>query len=72
LSEKKNLVESGPLASVRDLLVNTQKKNLRNDSESGCGWLYSTKTLNQRKILRKTQKDDTVLKNYEKDTQTEI
>jgi len=32
------------------------------DGESGCGWLYSTKTPNQRKIVRKTQKDDTVLK----------
>jgi len=37
---------------------------LRNDGESECGWLYGTKTLSQRKTLQKTQKDNTVLKDY--------
>jgi len=45
------------MASVSDLLVNTQKKN---SGESGMGGY--AKTLNQTNILRKTQKDDTVLK----------
>jgi len=45
---------------------------LRNDGESGCGWLYSIKAPNQLKVLRKKQKDDTALKTYEKDTETEI
>jgi len=40
------------------------EKNLRNDGESGCGWLCSTKTPNQQKVFKKKQKDDTVLKNY--------
>ena len=40
----------------------SEKKNLRNEGESRCGWLYNTKTPNQRKMLRKTQKEDTVLK----------
>jgi len=38
--ERRNLAERGPLASARDLLINTQKNNLRNDGESGYGWLY--------------------------------
>jgi len=28
-----------PLATVPGPLANAQKKNLRNDGESGCGWL---------------------------------
>jgi len=35
-----NLAERGAVASVGDLQVNTQKKNLRSNGESGCGWLY--------------------------------
>jgi len=37
-----NLDKRGPLAIVCGPLANTQKKNLRNDSESGCGWLTKT------------------------------
>jgi len=33
LSQGGNLAKRGPLTSA-------QKKNLRNDGESGCGWLY--------------------------------
>jgi len=33
LSWEANLTE-------RDQLANTQKKNLKNGGESGCGWLY--------------------------------
>jgi len=35
-----NLAKRGPLATVRGPLANTQKKNLLNDDESGCGYLY--------------------------------
>jgi len=34
-----NLDKTGPLATVRGPLVNTQRKNFRNDGGSGCGWL---------------------------------
>jgi len=34
-----NLAERGQLASVGDL-QSTLKKHLRNNGESGCGWLY--------------------------------
>jgi len=34
-----NLAKRGPLAIVWGPLANNQKK-LRNDGESGCGWLY--------------------------------
>jgi len=34
-----NLDEKGPWAIVRGPRVNTQKKNVRNDSESGRGWV---------------------------------
>ena len=44
------------MAFVRDLLVNSQKKNLRNDDESRCGWLYSTKASNQQKYSEKRKK----------------
>jgi len=40
LREMGNLADRGTLASVSDLQVNTQNKNLRNNGESGCGWLY--------------------------------
>jgi len=40
LSEGRNLAETSLLATVGNLLANIQKKNLRNDGESGCGWLY--------------------------------
>jgi len=35
----RNFVESGPLTTVGDLQTNTLN-NLRNDSESGGGWLH--------------------------------
>jgi len=34
-----NLAKKGPMATVRVPLANNQKK-MRNDAESGCGWLY--------------------------------
>jgi len=40
LSQKGNLAVRGQLASVGDLQFNTQKKNLRNNDESGYEWLY--------------------------------
>jgi len=55
-----NLAERGPLASARDLSVNTQKQKLLKDGESG---VYGyTKTTNQWKILRNAQNDDNLLK----------
>jgi len=36
----RNLAERGLAASAGYLLFSTQKKNLRIDGESGCGWLY--------------------------------
>jgi len=53
------LAERGQLDSVGDLLVNTQKKNLRNNGESGCGWLYWNPKSTEN--LRKTQKGDNLL-----------
>jgi len=35
-----NLVKRGSLATERDALANAQQKNLRNDGETACGWLY--------------------------------
>jgi len=35
-----DLAVRGTLASAGDLQVNTQKKNLRNNGESRCRWLY--------------------------------
>ena len=55
-----NSAERGPLASVGDLLVNTQKKSwemIVNPDVDGY-----TETINQRKILQKTQKDHNLLK----------
>jgi len=40
LQLEENVAEKGQLASVGDLQVNTQRKNLRNNEESECGWLY--------------------------------
>ena len=51
-----NSAERGTLGSVGDLQVNTQKKNLRNNGESGCGWLYLNPKSTEN--LRKTQKDN--------------
>jgi len=34
-----NLDKRFPLATVPGPLADTQKKNLRNDGESRCGWL---------------------------------
>jgi len=39
LSHEGNLAGRGPLATVGDPLANAQKKNVRNDGGSGCGWL---------------------------------
>ena len=39
LSQGRSVAESGPAAIVACPLANTQKKNLRNDVESGCGLL---------------------------------
>jgi len=71
LSYTGNLLK-GPLASVGDVLAITQKKNLRNNGESGCGCLYSESTPNQRKVLQKTQKYNNLLKTNQKNTKTEI
>jgi len=49
LSQGENIAERSPLAIVRDIatvLANTQKKNLRNDGESGCGWLILKPEIN--------------------------
>jgi len=35
-----NFAERGPVATEGDILVNTQKKNLRNHGGYRCGWLY--------------------------------
>jgi len=35
-----NLAERGPLRTVWGSLANTQKKYLKTDGESGCGWLF--------------------------------
>jgi len=40
LSQGGNLAERSPLDTVAGPLANTQKQNLRNDGESGWGWLY--------------------------------
>jgi len=40
LSQGRNLIETRLLSTVGNLLAKTQKKNLRNDGESGCVWLY--------------------------------
>jgi len=50
-----NLTEKGPLSSVGGLLVNTQKNNLRNGDESGCGWLYEK--------IKPTESENTSKKN---------
>jgi len=35
-----NVDKRSALVTVRGPLANNQKKNLRSDDESGCGWLY--------------------------------
>ena len=39
VSQGVGIVERGPMATVRGWMAKTQKK-LKNDIESGCGWLY--------------------------------
>ena len=64
-----NLDNWVPLANVRGSLGNTQKKNLRNDGESRCGWLNENhkSSENNPKVTKKQQPTDN-----QKDAKTEI